>query len=78
MDLELSWKLRPQPACRAATAAGYVATNDDVAGPAGTAGVDGIGATAEELKATLLIEGDAVGTHNKQELYNKTTDGGYF
>ena len=48
------------------------------AGPAGKAGVDGIGATAEELKATLLIEGDAVGTHNKQELYNKTTDGGYF
>ena len=30
------------------------------------------------IKTTLRIEGDAVGTHNKQELYNKTTDGGYF
>ena len=49
-------------------------------GPAGSAGADGSGgsATVEELKTTLLIEGDAVGTLNTQELYNKTTDGGYF
>jgi len=34
--------------------------------------------TAEELKDILGIEGDAVGTLNTQELFNKTTDGGYF
>ena len=34
--------------------------------------------TTIELKTLLNIEGDAVGTLNTQELYNKTTDGGYF
>ena len=34
--------------------------------------------TAEELKATLNIQGDAVGTLNTQELHNKTMDGGLF
>ena len=50
------------------------------AGPAGADGADGSGGSAslQELKTTLLIEGDAVGTLNTQELYNKTTDGGYF
>ena len=35
-------------------------------------------ASASALKTILKIEGDAVGTLNTQELYNKTTDGGYF
>jgi hypothetical protein len=30
------------------------------------------------LKNILGIEGDAVGTLNTQELFNKTTDGGFF
>lgn len=30
------------------------------------------------IKTTLGVTGDVVGTHNTQELYNKTTDGGYF
>jgi hypothetical protein len=34
--------------------------------------------TADELKNILGIEGDAVGTLNTQELFNKTTDGGFF
>ena len=34
--------------------------------------------TAGEIKTILNIEGDAVGTLNTQELYNKTTDGGFF
>jgi len=34
--------------------------------------------TEAALKSILKIEGDAVGTLNTQELYNKTTDGGYF
>ena len=34
--------------------------------------------TAEELKVTLNIQGDAVGTLNAQELYNKTQDGGTY
>tara|TARA_B100000902_G_C27185672_1_gene851230 strand:- start:173 stop:388 length:216 start_codon:yes stop_codon:yes gene_type:complete len=33
---------------------------------------------AEHIKNILGIEGDAVGTLNTQELFNKTTDGGYF
>lgn len=33
---------------------------------------------ANHLKKILGIEGDAVGTLNTQELFNKTTDGGYF
>ena len=48
------------------------------AGPAGADGADGGGATVEELKATLLIVGDAVGTLNTQEFFNKTQDGGTF
>ena len=34
--------------------------------------------TADEIKKLLRIEGDAVGTDNTQELFNKTTDGGFF
>ena len=34
--------------------------------------------TAEEIKQLLKIKGDAVGTQNDQELFNKITDGGYF
>ena len=50
------------------------------AGPAGPAGADGSGgsATVEELKATLLIEGDAVGTLNEQDMVNKGIDSGTF
>ena len=34
--------------------------------------------SASALKTILKIEGDAVGTLNTQEIYNKTTDGGFF
>ena len=34
--------------------------------------------STEALKNILGIEGDAVGTLNTQELFNKTTDGGFF
>ena len=34
--------------------------------------------TADEIKQLLRIKGDAVGTQNDQELFNKITDGGYF
>ena len=34
--------------------------------------------SSEVIKSILGIEGDAVGTLNTQELFNKTTDGGYF
>ena len=48
------------------------------AGPAGAAGTSGGSATAEELKTTLLIEGDAVGTLNEQDIENKGLDSGTF
>ena len=34
--------------------------------------------TAEELKSALNIQGDAVGTLNVQELFDKTQDGGTY
>ena len=34
--------------------------------------------TADEIKKLLNIQGHAVGTDNHQELFNKTTDGGFF
>jgi len=34
--------------------------------------------TAIEMKALLNIEGDAMGTLNTQEMFNKTVDGGGF
>ena len=34
--------------------------------------------TASDIKTKLGIEGDAVGTLNTQELYDKTIDGGIF
>ena len=53
------------------------------AGPAGATGATGAtgsggSATVEELKTTLLIEGDAVGTTNTQTLTNKTLTGGTY
>jgi len=34
--------------------------------------------TTTEIKAALGIQGDAVGTLNTQEMFNKTMDGGTF
>jgi len=34
--------------------------------------------SASALKAILNIEGDAMGTLNTQEMFNKTVDGGLF
>ena len=34
--------------------------------------------TATEIKSALGIEGDAMGTLNTQEFFNKTQDGGTF
>ena len=34
--------------------------------------------TATEIKSALGIEGDAMGTLNTQEMFNKTIDGGLF
>ena len=34
--------------------------------------------TEDELKEVLRIQGDAVGTLNTQEVFNKTVDGGLF
>ena len=34
--------------------------------------------TATEIKSALGIEGDAMGTQNTQEVFNKTQDGGTF
>ena len=34
--------------------------------------------TADEIKELLKIEGDAVGTDNHQDIYNKTLNGGFF
>ena len=53
------------------------------AGPAGATGATGAtgsggSATVEELKTTLLIEGDAVGTLNEQDIVNKGLDSGTF
>jgi hypothetical protein len=59
---------------------GEIEATTGATGPAGPAGADGSGgsATAEELKTTLSIEGDAVGTLNTQDISNKGLDGGTF
>ena len=61
---------------------GEIEATTGATGPAGPAGADGadgsVGATIEELTATLLIVGDAVGTLNEQEMANKGLDSGTF
>jgi len=47
-------------------------------GDKGEKGESGSAGTAVELKATLLIEGDAVGTLNEQDMKNKGLDSGTF
>jgi hypothetical protein len=47
-------------------------------GDKGEKGESGSAGTAGELKATLSIEGDAVGTLNTQDISNKGLDGGTF
>lgn len=59
-------------------------SNQDIARAASVARVGWIPAgnnkegTAEEIKTILGIEGDAMGTLNTQEMFNKTVDGGLF
>jgi hypothetical protein len=57
---------------------GELETTQGEKGDKGEKGESGSAATAGELKATLSIEGDAVGTLNTQELHNATIDGGSF
>lgn len=55
---------------------------DDLADTNALIGTSGSGSssldTAEAIKTALGIEGDAVGTHNVQEIFTKTIDGGVY